>query len=178
MDTIYIFTDAATSSKMNISVGAFICIDEDLMQYAECSVKDLNIKLVDRIVYQHYASKKSTWSEIKTAIDALHFVHNNFESIRKVEIYTDCQSLCDLLNKRKAKMQENGFITRAGTTLKNANLYKELFERSEKFQIQTLKIKGHCSIAFRLTAQEKIFAVLDKFTRKKLRALLKIQDRP
>lgn len=172
MDTIYIFTDAATSPQMNVSIGAFICVDKDLLQqYAECNAQDLNNKLIDQIVYQQYSSKKSTWSEIKTAIDALHFVHANLPFIRKIEIYTDCQSLCDLLNKRKEKLQNNNFITRTGKTLNNANLYKELFECVEKFEIQVLKIKGHSSTASRLTIQEKIFAALDKLSRKKLRAI-------
>lgn len=173
MNTILIFTDAATSSIMNIAVGSFIYIDEELIQqYEKCSMEDLYVEFVDRIVYQQYSSKKSTWSEIKTVIDALHFVHNNLESIQKIKIYTDCQSLCDLLGKRKDKLLKNNFITRSGKTLQNAKLYKELFESAEKFQIQTLKLKGHCSIAYRLTVHEKIFAVLDKCSRKKLRALL------
>jgi ribonuclease HI len=173
IDLILLFTDAATSSKMNIAVGAFLCLDQKLMQnYAECSIKDLYIKLADRIVYQKYVSKKSTWAEIKIVVDALNFLHKNGESIQKVEIYSDCQSLCDLLGKRKEMILQNNFRTRTGKILENAILYKELFKSAEQFQIQTFKIKGHCQISNRLTLQEKIFAVLDRFSRKKLRSLL------
>ncbi len=173
MDTILIFTDAATSSKMNIAVGAFLCLDQKQIQnYVECSTEDLYAKLADRIVYQKYASKKSTWSEIKTAIDSLNFLHKNSEFIRKVEIYTDCQSLCDLLGQRKEKLQKKNFLTRTGKILQNANLYKELFAIAEKFQIRTFKIKGHNLISYRLTLQEKIFAILDKCSRKRLRFVL------
>lgn len=167
-----IFTDAATSPKMNIAMGAFLCLDQNQIQsYAECNMEDLYAKLADHIVYQKYVSKKSTWSEIKTAIDALNFLHKNSESIRKVEIYTDCQSLCDLLGKRKEKLQKNNFITKTCKILENANLYKELFAIAEKFQIQAFKIKGHSSISNRSTLQEKIFSILDKCSRKKLRFL-------
>ena len=145
-----------------------------MQNYAECSIEDLYTKLDDLVVYRKYISKKSTWSEIKIVIDALNFLHQNLESIQKIEIYTDCQSLCDLLGKRKEKLQKNNFTTRAGWVLHNANLYKELFEITEKFQIQTLKIKGHSSISYRSTLQEKIFAVLDKCSRKKLRFLLAV----
>ena len=175
MDTILIFTDAATSSKMNIAVGAFLYMNQKLMQnYAEFSIEDLYTKLEDLIVYRKYASKKSTWSEIKIIIDALNFLPKNLEPMQKVEIYTDCQSFCDLLNKRKEKLQKNNFITRTGKVFQNANLYKELFEITEKFQIQTLKIKGHGSISCRVTLQEKIFSVLDRCSRKKLRLLLAV----
>jgi ribonuclease HI len=175
MNTILIFTDAATSSKMNIAVGAFLYLDQNLMQnYAECSIEDLYTKLDELVVYQKYVSKKSTWSEIKIVIDSLNFLSKNLEPIQKVEIYTDCQSLYDLLGKRKEKLQKNNFTTRTGKILQNANLYKELFEIAEKFQIQTFKIKGHSPISYRLTLQEKIFAVLDKLSRKKLRFLLAV----
>lgn len=172
MDTMLIFTDAATSAKMNIAVGAFLYLDQKFMQtHADYSIEDLYVKLVNLVVYQKYVSKKSTWSEVKIVIDALNFLHKKLQSIQKVEIYTDCQSLCDLLGKRKEKLQKNNFTTRTGKILQNANLYKELFEIAEKFQIKTLKIKGHSSQAKRFTLQEKIFSILDKLSRKKLRSL-------
>lgn len=173
METILIFTDAATSSKMNMAVGAFVYVDQTFMQnHAECSMKDLSAKLDDMIIYKKYVSIKSTWSEIKTVIDALHFLHDKVKPIQKIEIYTDCQSFCDLLGRRKEKLQKNHFITKKGNILQHANLYKELFNIADKFQIQTFKIKGHHSMSSHLTLQEKIFSILDKFSRKKLRLLL------
>ena len=173
MNAILIFTDAATSSKMNIAVGAFLCMDQNEIQnYAECSIEDLYTQLADKIVYQKYDSKKSTWSEIKTVIDSLNFIHQHSPSIQKVEIYTDCQSLCDLLGKRKEKLQKNNFITRTGQVLQNASLYQELYSIAEKFQITPFKIKGHSAKSNRVSVQERIFSVLDKLSRRKLRSLL------
>lgn len=172
MDTILIFSDAATSSKMNMAVGAFLCLNRKNMQdYAEFSIEDLYSKLVNSVMYQKYNSKKSTWSEIKIVIDALNYL-NNSQSIRKIEIYTDCQSLCDLLGKRKKTLQKNNYLTRTGKIINNADLYKELYTISEKFQIDTFKIKGHNSKSNRTILQEKIFSILDKLSRKKMRSLL------
>jgi len=173
INTMLIFTDAATSSKMNIAVGAFLCIDQNEIQnYAESKIEDLYAKLADKIVYQKYDSKKSTWSEIKTVIDSLNFIHQHSPSTQRIEIYTDCQSLCDLLGKRKEKLQKNDFITRAGHALPNASLYKELYSIAGKFQIIPFKIKGHSAKSNRISVQEKIFSVLDKLSRRKLRSLL------
>jgi ribonuclease HI len=173
VDTRIIFTDAATSSKDTLSVGAFLCLHkEQIQQYAKCSSEDLFIKLADKVVYKKYNSKKSTWSEIKIAIDAIDSIAKNSGSLCNVEIYTDCQSLCDLLNKRKVKLESNNFMTRSGSVLKNADLYKELFLLSDQFQVKTFKIKGHASKTHRLSVHEKIFAILDKCSRKELRSIL------
>lgn len=170
MDKILIFTDAATSPTMHISVGAFLFLDEIQMQnFSDCTINDLYSKLSNMIIYQQYASKKSTWSEIKNVIDSLNFIYKKFGVVRNIEIYTDCQSLCDLLGRRKEKLQRTNFITRAGKILPNADLYRELFSIAEKFQIQTFKMKGHHSKSNRVSLQEKIFDVLDKLSRQKLR---------
>ena len=168
-----IFTDAATSPQHEIAVGAFFYLEPShLKEYAECNLDDLVVKLADKIIYKTYPSKKSTWSEIQTVIDALYCVEKKVEPGRKIEIYTDCQSLCDLLGRRKEKLKKSHFITRTGKVLQNAALYQALFAIVEKFQIETFKIKGHSSNHLRLTVQEKIFSVLDKLSRRKLRAIL------
>src|SRR3990167_904163 len=97
-NTISIFTDAATSPQAGVAVGAFLCIDERyLINYAEFSMEMLSAELSDKVVYSEFASNKSTWAEIKTAIHALDSALNITKPGCKIEIYTDCQSLCDLL---------------------------------------------------------------------------------
>lgn len=173
IDTIIIFTDAATSPQAMISVGAFLCVNQrQIDQWTKHPAEDLTATLADAIVYREYQSKKSTWSEIKTAIDALHTILKNSGANHKVEIYTDCKSLCDLLGRRKENLINNHFITKSGKVLQHADLYKELFALTEKFQISIFKIKGHASTSNRLTVYEKIFTVLDKLSRKKLRCIL------
>ena len=173
INTFIIFTDAATSSKTMISVGAFLCLTQQQMDlYAKNVVDILSAELADRVVYKAYKSKKSTWSEIKTVIDALYALLNQSGPGLKVEIYTDCKSLCDLMGARKEKLKINNFMTKSGKMLPNAVLYKELFAIADKFQIKIFKIKGHDLAAQRLTLHEKIFALLDKWSRKKLRSIL------
>lgn len=173
INTLILFTDAATSSQAMVSVGAFLCIDQQhINQYSKTPAEFLSSKLADIIVYMKYKSKKSTWAEIKTLIDALHFILKKLGPGYNIDIYTDCKSLCDLLSIRKQKLEKNNFITKSGKVLQNADLYKELFAIAEKFQIKIFKIKGHDSNSNRLTIYEKIFAILDKLSRKKLRSIL------
>jgi ribonuclease HI len=168
-----IFTDAATSSKFKVAVGVYLCLDSIYLDsLSTCSDEVLASNLFDQIVCTRYASKKSTWSEIKTVIDALSEVLPTAGPDMKVAIYTDCQSLCDLLGRRKEKLERNNFITKAGKVLENASLYRELFELADKLQIKTFKIKGHHSTTHHLTIHDKIFAILDKLSRAKLRSIV------
>jgi ribonuclease HI len=167
-----LFTDAATSAKMHLAVGAFVCLQQkNVLDYSHYSQEDLHAAIQEKIIYQVYSSKKATWSEIKNVVDALILLHKNSNVTHKVEIYTDCQNLCDLLGRRKAKLQRNNFITRAGKILQHAELYQELYSIAEKFQIRTFKIKGHGAYSDRVTIEERIFSILDKMSRWKLRSL-------
>ncbi len=171
MNTVLIFTDAATSPSMNISVGAFLCLEEkELKKIFPFNSSELFFYLENKVIYQVYCSKKATWSEIKIAIDALNYLIP--QSTSMVKMYSDCQSLCDLLGKRKEKLLKNNFNNRAGIMLQNADLYKELYRIAEKFQLSILKLKGHQKIYDSIKLEEKIFAILDKLSRKKLRELI------
>lgn len=176
LDTISVFTDAGTSAQMNTAIGTFLCLDQSQLQkFEKYDMAELYCKTTDLVVYQQYITKKSTWAEIKTAIDALNFIHDNLESINNVEIYTDCQSLYDLLCKRKESLLKNNFITRTGKILNNVDLYKTLYLTVNNFQIKVFKVKGHVAKSHRVSLQEKIFSVVDHLTRKKLRDVLATQ---
>ncbi len=168
----FLFTDAATSSQAGISIGLFLLLDQDqLTALADFSMDDLSTRLSDNVVYKQYESKKSTETEIRIVIDALHTLSKNVE--HPIEIYTDCQSLCDLMTRRKEKLEKSCFITRTGKMLAHAALYKELFAVTKNFRITLIKVKGHAPAHQRLTIQEKIFTLLDKLCRKKLRIILR-----
>lgn len=169
--SLIIFTDAAISPQKNIAVGAYLYLDQNhLQKLTDYSIDQLTNELSSLITYQKYTTKKSTWTEIQNVIDALTFLHHQSEKNRPITIYTDCQSLCDLFGKRKAKLKNSNFITRSGKILQNAELYQKLYAIADHFQISIVKIKGHDSR--RITIEEKIFSVVDKLSRKKLRSCL------
>lgn len=172
MNIINIFTDSATSPPTGIAVGGFLSLStEEIGAYANASQTILLQQLMQRINYIEYETKKSTWAEIKTVIHALHSLENTPNRI--VNLYTDCKSLCDLIESRQEKLEKNNFLTRSGKTLNNTDLYIELFAIAKKFQIKPIKIKGHAAQIRRYTAQEKIFSIVDRLCRKQLRSILK-----
>ena len=174
LESIFIFIDAATSPQAGIAIGAFICLEQQqINELDQLPMEGLAKHLASQVSYKKYLSNKSTWSEIKTAIHALNAIHEKTQSGAKVEIYTDCQSLCDLLGKRREKLETNNFMTKSGKVFEHAALYKELYAIVENYQVQVIKVKGHQPSGRRLTWQEKVFSVLDKLSRKKLRSVLR-----
>lgn len=174
MDTIFVFIDAATSPQAGIAIGAFICLEQQqINELDQFTIEILSKHLANKVSYKKYTSNKSTWSEITTAIHAFSSIRENTPSIRKVEIYTDCQSLCDLLGKRKEKLEKNNFMNRNGKVIQHAKLYKELYAIVENFEVQIIKVKGHNPKYRCLSWQERVFSVLDKFSRKKLRLIVR-----
>lgn len=170
IETILIFTDAATSPQAEISVGAFVSIEKPYFDdLIDLGMNNLSSQIEKMVIYKKYKTKKSTWSEIKTIINALESLDAKG---KKVEIYTDCQSVCDLIYKRKEKLEKNNYLTSSRKVHEHAELYKNLFSLLEKFDFKMIKIKGHNPKAKIVTLNEKIFSVLDKLSRKKLRSIL------
>ncbi len=168
--TFYLFTDAAVSPQNNLAIAAFLCLDqEDLEKLAEESQEQLAQKLANLFHFQELVSKKSTYVEIMSAIHGLSYLQGKSNFKVDVEIFTDCQSLCDLLGARKEKLLAQNFITRTGKILANASLYQDLFKLAENFNIVAHKLKGHAPESHRIHVCEKIFALLDKEVRNKLR---------
>ena len=54
----------------------------------------------------------------------IYFILVTSRVTRKVEIYIDCQSLCDLIGQRKDKLEKNNFMIKKGKVLQHAELYK------------------------------------------------------
>jgi ribonuclease HI len=172
--SVFVFIDAATSPQAFIAIGAFICLEQQqINELNQLTIESLSKHLASRVSYRKYTSNKSTWSEIKTAILALNAIYEKTPFIDNVEIYTDCQSLCDLMGARKEKLQNNNFMTKKGKVFQHANLYKELYAIVENRHVHVFKVKGHYTRYRELTWQERIFSVLDKLSRKKLRSVLK-----
>lgn len=172
-DTVFVFIDAATSPQAFTAIGAFICLEQQqINEIDKLTIESLSKHLASMVSYRKYTSNKSTWSEIKTAIHALNAIYEKTQFVGKVEIYTDCQNLCDLMGVRKEKLLKNNFMSKRGKVFQHANLYKELYGLVENRHVNVFKVKGHHTSYRKLTWQERIFSVLDKLSRKKLRLVL------
>lgn len=173
---IVVFTDASVSPQWNIAVGGYIWIyKKELEALESLEYQDIFKHFEEKIHYMDFISKKSTFAEITAVISALTFLKSRSEPGQVVELCTDCDSVCHLLTGRKKKLLAENFLTRSGKHLQNSEQYKQLYALEEHFHLTARKMRGHTSQKERVELVDKIFDVLDKFTRKKLRSLVALQ---
>ncbi len=152
-ESIKLFCDGSVNPQSKIGFGAYFIYDETLEKQ--------NISL------KKFENTSSTKLELEVLLWALsdEKVLNN-----KVTIYTDCQNVLGLENRRE-KLEKNFYKTSTGKEIKNQELYKLFFELSDKLNFKLIKIKGH------KPSQEKddtdrLFNFVDKASRRALREFL------
>jgi len=106
--------------------------------------------------------------ELKAAIMALDAAWVESDTSTVVELFTDCQTISNLIS-RRAKLEASDFLSKKqGKTLHNADLYKHFFSIYDKLLPKITWVKGHS----RKKEQNFIhrnFSMLDRFVRRELR---------
>ncbi len=162
---ILLFTDASVSPQSGLGVGASLVVEaQDLY---DLDPSEIASQFEHRIHFEVFSSNKSTFVEIRTAMNAVKSHILEQEGEVHVNLYTDCQSLCDLLNHRLKKLVTQGYTSGSGHLLAHAELYAELFQLSQTVSLTPIKMDGHVKLS--ISPEEKIFSFLDKSVRKKLR---------
>ena len=152
---IKLFTDGSANPQKKIGFGAYILIDDE--NY------DLEY-LKSKVVLKRFEDTSSTKLEIQTLLWALSDI-NIIDST--VEIYTDCQNIIGLLD-RKEKLQALNYHSSSGKLLNNSELYRDFFKLLEKYDCEFIKVKGHKKNSLKNNIDE-IFNIVDKAARTALR---------
>ena len=85
----------------------------------------------------------------------------------KIVIYTDCQNIIGLKERRK-KFEKNNYMTSKAVLIKNHELYKDFYKRLDILDCELIKVKGHKKTTIKNKIDE-IFTLVDRATRKALR---------
>ena len=111
---IKIFCDGSVNPQKKIGYGAYLLIEDD----------KINIKVLkEKIVLKKFEDTSSTKLEMETFLWAI----NDLElSNAIIEIYTDCQNIIGLENRRE-KLEKNDYKSGKGKIINNHDLYKKLF---------------------------------------------------
>ena len=80
--------------------------------------------------------------ELSAVIEGITYAQHNFKGIQYLHIYADSQYVTGLMA-RQYKLSHANFITSKGTTLRNADLVKELYILGEQVQLIFTKVKAH-----------------------------------
>ncbi|MFW0702190.1 ribonuclease HI [Aliarcobacter butzleri] len=155
MKKIKLFVDSSVNPQAKVGFGAFLEVFDDLS--IDNLKKNIKIKRFDDT------------SSIKLELQSLLWALDEIEILTdtKIEIYTDCQNIVGLQN-RKEKLEANDYKSSTGKTINNYELYKLFFEKIEKLNIDFIKIKGHKKNSLK-DELDTIFNLVDKASRSALR---------
>ena len=112
---------------------------------------------------------------VKTLLWALNHV---LQVVRKgdakeldLTIYTDSQNIVGL-PARRARLEHNDYISRNKKELRNAELYREFYQLSDRLPYTLVKVKGH-KVSRDKNQIDRLFSVVDQAARCGLRDIKK-----
>ena len=156
MKKIKLFTDSSVNPQEKIGFGSFLLLNNDETKAFEDLKKDIKLK--------RFENTSSTKLELQTLLWALdEIVDKNII----IEVYTDCQNIIGLENRRE-KLEKNHFYSTSGKLMNNHELYKNFYEKLDKLNLTFIKVKGHKKNSLKDEIDE-IFNLVDKASRNALR---------
>ena len=155
MNEILLFTDGSVNPQLKIGYGAYLVVLPD--EFEKGIIKqDVQLK--------KFNNTSSTKLEVQTLLWAL----KEIEPLRcKVIVFTDCQNILGLKNRRKG-FEENDYMTGKNKKIGNHELYKEFYRITDKLDCDFIKVKGH-KVKSQKDEIDKLFTLVDKASRNALR---------
>jgi ribonuclease HI len=156
MNSIKLFTDSSVNPQEKIGFGAYLKTTDESVPLLEMKKNIKTKKFIDT---------SSTKLELQTLLWALDEIKNDSNPL--IEIYTDCQNIIGLENRRK-KLESNDYKSSKGKLMNNHDLYKLFFEKIDKLNLVFIKVKGHKKSSLK-DEIDNIFNLVDKASRNALR---------
>ncbi|MDD3055683.1 MAG: ribonuclease H [Aliarcobacter sp.] len=159
MKKIKLFTDSSVNPQEKVGFGAYLLLKDKDISFEEMK-KDIKTK--------RFEDTSSTKLELQTLLWSLEEI-NDKDVI--IEIYTDCQNIIGLQDRRE-RLEKNNFHSSAGKLMNNHELYKDFLKKTDKLNIILIKVKGHKKNSLK-NEIDIIFNLVDKASRNALRNEIK-----
>ena len=160
MKKIKLFTDSSVNPQEKVGFGAYLLLKENNISFEDMK-KDIKTK--------RFEDTSSTKLELQTLLWSLEEI-NDKDVI--IEIYTDCQNIIGLQDRRE-RLEKNNFHSSAGKLMNNHDLYKDFFKILYELNLTFIKVKGHKKNSLK-DEIDTIFNLVDKASRNALRENLLI----
>jgi ribonuclease HI len=169
LQKIFIYTDASFSTSLALAVSGYLFFDSEASN-ARSEV------LVENIETRSFKAQNNIRAEIMAANYVLKKLNDeierkeiNFKNL-EINLYSDCQTLTDLLRRREKLLAKNFVSGKKKTELANADLYKEFYALYDSLKPEIIWVKGH-SPRKGQSVEQKNFQIIDQKVRKELRLL-------
>ena len=155
MQEFLLFSDGSVDNESKIGFGAYLFISK-----TNHPVDDLKTQVITKM----FENTSSTNLELRTLIWALKEIP---DTMKKLTVYTDSQNITGLL-KRREHFEKNNFLTKRNKVINNAELYKEFYQITDRFNCEFIKVIGHKK-SVEKDEIDKIFTLVDRASRNALR---------
>ncbi len=159
MDELFIFTDGSVNVLHKFGCGANLVVAN-----TGRSLDDFK----PQIKVRFFEDTSSSKLELETLLWALSELDCKNT---KLYIFTDSQNIVGLPGRRK-KLEENNYFSKKDKPILHADLYRKFYKLTDHLNCTFKKVEGHLP-SRKKTQLDKIFALVDKASRKALRERLK-----
>jgi ribonuclease HI len=164
---LHIFSDASFSKQHQVAVAGVLFLDTASHE-EEAGSPPVQTRI--------FKEKNNIRAELRGIIFAIERLIEDGDQTdgsegakeHLVRLYTDCQPIVRLLERRQRLESSNYIVRRTGKPLGNADLYRQFFMVYDKVQLNLCWIRGHSPKGGQDTVA-KNFSRVDKETRKVLR---------
>lgn len=171
MKSFSVYSDASFNGQLQLAVSGVLILDD-----AEINSPSSDC---ERLVHiQQFKEINNIRAELRGILFAFEEINRRLGEIRipaskyiKINLYTDCQTVSNLLE-RRARLESLNFKNKKNVTLANADLYKVFYQYNDQFNSNIIWLKGHVSVA-RRAQNNHYFGLVDKMVRCRLRASLR-----
>lgn len=111
-----------------------------------------------------FENTSSTKLELETLLWALSEIT---PIISEIIIYTDCQNIIGLKDRREG-FEKNNYMSKSNKQIKNRELYIEFYKLTDLLRCEFVKVKGHKRNSIK-SSIDNIFTLVDKASRVALR---------
>ena len=127
MKKIKLFTDSSVNPQEKVGFGAYLLLKNKDISFEEMK-KDIKTK--------RFEDTSSTKLELQTLLWSLEEI-NDKDVI--IEIYTDCQNIIGLQDRRE-RLEKNNFHSSAGKLMNNHDLYKDFYLKLDELSLSFIKV--------------------------------------
>ena len=158
LNNLHIFTDCSVNSKIKVGYGAYLVVS-DLDQPINTLKHAVKVK--------RFEQTSSTKLELQTVLWALGEVVLAEGKDIAISVYTDCQTIIGLPD-RRARLEENNYFSNKNKRLNNYELYQEFYQLTTDLNCEFIKVTGHQQ-SHKKDEIDKLFGLVYRASRKALR---------
>jgi len=143
------------NTQSNIGYGAYLAVSD----------RGLSLDLLrTHVKVRRFEHTSSTKLELQTLLWAL----SDIQALgRKVIVYTDCQNIIGL-QQRRDRYEQNDFRSKKDKRLNNYELYQEFFRMIYQLDYELVKLHGH-QVSNQKDYIDRLFTLVDRASRNALR---------